>query len=253
MSPFNFLGVEIMKSYPHKGDEISVSSQVDLTNIIKSFKNEYGLHHVIAFSGGADDRPEGIDDVALAAALSDAAQKKEQHIIAQAIRRLQGYRIAILCGGTKWGVPNTATHETKKAGLMTIGVYPSTGKKHALGSDVLDLRICVEPEYGESRWGDESSVYAKLLDGVIVYGGGAGTLVEVAHVLKMNEAILSRNENPKLIAPISGTGGVADGMPFIWGKPRVLSVSIPQERVTNGVRAAELFIESLNLDDFLTM
>lgn len=242
-----------MTSHPCKGEEIIVSPRVDLTGLIKRFKDEYGLHQVIAFSGGCDDHPEGIEDKTLELALSDAMHRKEQHIIAAAIRRLQGYRIAVLCGGTKWGVPNTAAHEAKSVGLMTIGVYPFTGKKHAHGSDLLDLRICVEAEYGESRWGDESSIYAKLLDGVLVYGGGAGTLVEVAHILKMNEAILSKNENAKIIVPISGTGGVADGIPFIWGKPQVRKKSIPQERVSNGRRAAELFIERLNLDDFITM
>jgi predicted Rossmann-fold nucleotide-binding protein len=238
------------EQHSRKGDEIVVSPSVNVTALVESFMKEYGLHRIVAFSGGSDDRPEGISDSALEAALTEVLRQKEQHIIAQAVRRLQGYRIAILGGGTKWGVPHTAALEARKVGLATIGVYPFAGKKHALSGDVLDLRICIEPEFGESRWGDESSVYAKLLDGMVVYGGGAGTLVEVAHVLKMNEAILERNETAKLIVPISGSGGVADGLPFIWGKSRVRSVSIPQEKVASGLRAAELLIERLNLDDF---
>ncbi|OGG47629.1 hypothetical protein A3D66_01310 [Candidatus Kaiserbacteria bacterium RIFCSPHIGHO2_02_FULL_50_9] len=239
------------RQHSHREDELIVSPNINLTELVEEFKKEYGLHRTIAFSGGSDDRPEGIEDRVLEASLAEALQKKERYIIAQAIERLQGYRIAILCGGTKWGVPNTAAQEAKRVGLTTIGVYPFTGKKHALGPDFLDLRICVEPEFGVSRWGDESSIYAKLLDGVVVYGGSAGTLVEVAHILKMNEAMIDKNETPKLIVPISGTGGVAEGLPFIWGKPRVRSVSIPLEKITSGSRAAELLIDRLNLDDFV--
>lgn len=233
-----------------KGGEIVVSPKEDLTPLIESFTKEYGIQRIIAFSGGSDDRPEGIEDDKLSAALGDILRQKEAHIIAQAVKRLEEYNIAILCGGTKWGVPSTIAKEARKVGLPTIGIFPLAGKKHALDAGELDLRIQIEPEFGVSRWGDESSIYAKLLDGMIVYGGNAGTLVEVAHVLKINEAILDRNETPKFIVPISGSGGVADGLPFIWAKSRVRAVSIPQEKVVSGVRAAQLLIEKLNLHDF---
>src|SRR5207247_182413 len=100
------------------------------------------------------------------------------------------YRIALLCGGTKFGVPAAAAEYAKEAGIPTIGVYPTVGTKHALPGDRLDLSICVPPAVGESDWGDESPVFAKLLDGVIVYGGGAGTLIEAAHILKCNESLI---------------------------------------------------------------
>lgn len=239
--------------HPKKGDELIVSPNINLTALVAGFMKEYGLHRIIAFSGGSDDKPEGILDTELESLLANALRKKEQHIVSSAVQRLHGYRIAILSGGTKWGIPHTAAQEAKRYGLMTMGVYPFAGKKHALGPDLLDLRICIEPEYGVSRWGDESSVFAKLLDGVIVYGGGAGTLVEVAHILKMNEAIIDRDETPKFIVPISSTGGVADGLPFIWGKPKVRAVSVAGEKITSGFRAAELLAERLDLDDFLTL
>jgi len=236
-----------------KGDEIEVSPNVNLTALVDGFRKEYGIHRIVAFSGGSDNRPDGIDDPDLEKSIIEALRQKEQHIIAQAVQRLQGYGIAILCGGTKWGVPNTAAQEARKVGLTTIGVYPFTGKKHALGPEILDLRICVEPELGTSRWGDESSIFAKLLDGVIVYGGSAGTLVEIAHILKMNESIIDKCGEPKFIVPISGSGGVADGLPFVWGKPRVKAVSIPTETITSGYRAAELLIERLNIADFFEL
>jgi predicted Rossmann-fold nucleotide-binding protein len=231
--------------------EVVVASATPLSEIITAFKHERGIHCVIAISGGSDSRPEGIDDEKLEAQWKDVMERKEQAIIGAFMRRLQGYRIGILCGGTKWGVPKRAATEAKRFGLTTIGVYPLAGRKHALGPDLLDLRICVEPGYSTSFWGDESPLYAKLLDGVVVYGGGAGTLVEVAHILKINEALIDKDEKPKLIVPLSATGGVADGVPFLWGKADVRKKTIPANKIVSGTDAAQLLINELNLDDFL--
>lgn len=231
---------------------VHVSGSHNCAKILADFKHQNGLHRIIAFSGGADSELNGVSkDDPLQKQHQEYAAALETRFIGEAIRKFQGFRIAILTGGTRWGVPNTATIEAKKCHLQTIGVFPLTGKKHALGNDILDLSICVEPFSGESRWGDESSVFTNLLDGVIVYGGGAGTLIECAHILKINEALLkSGTDFLKYIVPIAGTGGVADGLPFVWAKPEVRSRCMPNERVTNGDRAAEIIIEQLNLEDF---
>ncbi len=229
-----------------------VSSMNNCTAIIADFKHKHGLHKIIAFSGGADAELSGISkEDPLQSQYKQCAAAIEERLIGDAIGKFRGHRIAILTGGTKWGVPKTAAIEAKKCGLKTIGVFPITGKKHALGEDLLDLALCIEPMYGESRWGDESSVFTNLLDGVIVYGGGAGTLTECAHLLKINEALLkSGDASLKYIVPLAGTGGVADGLPFIWAKPEVRNLCMPNRRVTGGAEAADIIIEKLNLFDF---
>lgn len=229
-----------------------ICSTGDCRKHIVDFKHRHGLHKIIAFSGGADAELHGVaQDDPLQAQYKQCVAAIEGRLIGDAVGKFRGHRIAILTGGTKWGVPKTATVEAKKHGLKTIGIFPLTGEKHALNEDLLDLSFCIEPAYGDSRWGDESPVFTNLLDGVIVYGGGAGTLTECAHLLKINEAILKAGiDSPKYIVPISGTGGVADGLPFIWAKPEVRNHCMPDHRVTSGIEAANIIIEKLNLFDY---
>jgi predicted Rossmann-fold nucleotide-binding protein len=235
----------------HDRSKIVCAGREHYTAHIQAFMHQHGLHKIIAFSGGADDSLEGIPDAALQHSYKRAMQQKEEYIVEQAMRKLRGYRIAILCGGTTWGLPQTAALKAKQYGFTTIGVYPYIGLRHVLDSELLDLSVCVEPLYGESYWGDESPIFTQLLDGVIVYGGSAGTLVEMAHILKMNEVILKKGGMPKYIVPIAGTGGVADGLPFIWSKTEIRNKSLPTHRITNGVEAADVLIEKLLLTDYL--
>lgn len=228
-----------------------IYSPENFSNHIQQFMREHGLHKIIAFSGGTDDRLEGVFDQSIQENYREVMRQKEEYLIEQAVCKFQTYRIAILSGGTTWGVPNTTVTKAKKFNLKTIGIYPHVGRKHALDGGILDLSICVEPSYGDSCWGDESSIFTKLLDGVIVYGGGAGTLVEISHLLKMNETILKDGGTPKFIVPISGSGGVADGLPFIWSKTEIRHKSMPTRRVINGAEAADLLIEKLMLDDYV--
>lgn len=229
-----------------------ISSANNCTAIIDEFKHRHGLHKIIAFSGGADAELNGISrEDPLQSQYKQCAASIEERLIGDAVKKFSGHRIAILTGGTNWGVPKTAIIEAKKCGLKTIAVFPLAGKKHALGEEFRDLTFCIEPMCGESQWGDESSVFTNLLDGVIVYGGGAGTLTECAHLLKINEALLkSGNASLKYIVPLAGTGGVADGLPFIWAKPEVRNRCMPNHRVTGGTEAADIIIEKLNLFDF---
>jgi hypothetical protein len=101
---------------------------------------------------------------------------------------------------------------------------------------------------GDSAWGDESQIFTKLLDGAIVYGGSAGTLVEMAYLLKANDKRLKKGERPKYIVPISGSGGVADGLPFVWSKPHVLTRSMPGRLIASGSGAARFLIEHLDIE-----
>jgi len=230
---------------------IAVSGKEDYSKVIRKFMSDNGLHKIIAFSGGADSELAGISpDDPLQGQYRELARQTEEHIIGEAMMLLQNFQIAILTGGTRWGVPKTATLKAKEFGLKTIGIHPFVGRKHALSLEYLDLSICVEPLVGESRWGDESPMFTSLLDGVIVYGGGAGTLIECSHILKTNEAIMKSGEPVKFIIPIAGTGGVADGLPFVWGKAEVRSRCMPFGKISTGKDAAKLMREKLNLDDY---
>jgi predicted Rossmann-fold nucleotide-binding protein len=234
--------------------QIALSGKEDYLAILSEFMAENGLHKIIAFSGGADSEIAGVPSGdQLQKQYQGLASELEARKIREALNHLKDFRIAILTGGTVWGVPNTATLEAKKLGMKTIGIYPLAGKKYALSSDYLDVSICVEPLMGESRWGDESSIFTSLLDGVIVYGGGAGTLIECAHILKTNEALIKSGLPVKYIIPLSGTGGVADGLPFIWGKAEVRSRCMPFHKVSTGREAAHLLRDKLNLEDYLDL
>lgn len=232
---------------------IHTNGREDISRVIKEFLHHHGLHCIIAFSGGSDNGLSGVaDDDPLQVKYKEVAASLEQRVVSEAIGKFRGYQVAILTGGTCFGLPQTATLVAKEYGFKTIGVYPLAGKKHALSDKHLDLSICVDPVIGDqSRWGDESAIFTNLLDGVIVYGGGAGTLIECAHILKINEAILKAGKAPlKYIVPISGTGGVADGLPFIWAKPEVRFHCMPSKRVLSGLEAADILRNQLNLDDF---
>src|SRR6056297_1367011 len=157
----------------------NIKGEKNYSRIISDFMKEHGLHKIIAFSGGSDSEISGIaKDDPIQNQYKEFTRAHEERVIGDAVQKLKNYRIAILTGGTEWGVPKTAATKAKEHGMKTIGIFPLAGKKYTLPEDILDISLCVEPFVGESRWGDESPIFTNLLDGVIVYGGGAGTLIE---------------------------------------------------------------------------
>jgi predicted Rossmann-fold nucleotide-binding protein len=213
-----------------------------IDGIIARFKAETGAQMIIAFSGGADS---GLGSKASASVKSFFEEQMHSEIKA-ATEYLRDYRIAVLSGGTNTGVPAVAAKCAKEAGIPTIGVYPKCGERYALPDPYVDLRICVEPLFGPSVWGDESPVFAKLLDGVIVYGGGAGTLIEAAHILKCNESLIKKGRL-KFIVPIRGSGGTADFLPYFPSKVEVRAACMPPAAISSGYGAAEWLEFQLNL------
>lgn len=226
------------------GDERSVGA------VVEAFLTHYGLHRVVAFSGGAEvDFPGASPE--LADLLGRAAEARQREVIGEVLCFLQGQRVAILSGGTRWGVPATALTLAKDYGFKTIGVYPEAGSRHALPTALVDLSIRVGSHVFDSCWGDESPLFCRLLDGVVVYGGGAGTAVEMAHLLKINEARVKRGLRPKFIVPVWGSGGTADALPYMPAKPAVRARCLPQTQITSGREAAALLQEHLQLLDFI--
>lgn len=230
--------------------DITTDPEDDHHESFEVFKRTHDIGYVLAFSGGADDSTMFATSMAEILA-SNVSEEEAQNLVDQAsshmvrsvveavLKPLRGFRIAVQTGGTKWGVPKVATTVAKELGFTTIGIYPHAaicGKDRTLSADLLDLSICVHSSIGDSRWGNESPLFAHCLDGAIIIGGGAGTMVEVAHLLKINEA---RDMTlKKMIIPIIGTGGTADQVPSFPGKPQVMSTCLPSRPITGGAEAS---------------
>jgi predicted Rossmann-fold nucleotide-binding protein len=233
---------------------------------IPIFLKDNGITKVVAFSGGAISAPPGFG-VDVRKAMESAAKLFEESVIKETLERLLPYsdKLAILTGGTEYGVPSTASRLAKSLGFRTIGIFPETGREKALGSEVLDLRVCVdirsdfecstleESSKFRSDWGDESAYFCKTLDSAVVFGGRAGTLVEVAHLLKLNERRKKYKQPPKFIVPIMASGGMGDIAPVLPADPDVRAWCLPSEVVRSGHKAAELLEEKLHLHDLLNL
>ncbi len=221
----------------------------DLNADLLQFRKTYGIDRIIGVSGGADDKLVGIpDDDPLQDLRANYQEALHERLLQDALKPLRGYRVAFLTGGTKWGIPKLAVKVARNLGFPTIGVLPMTGEHHALDDEMLDLKIVVEPLLGEGAWGDEGPVWTSLIDGLIVIGGAAGTLTELAHIMKLNEALCKRGVRPKFMVPIHGTGGVSDQVHQLWAKPAIRDRSMPRDRVYSGEQAARLLIEALDLE-----
>lgn len=237
----------------------------DFTPVVETFKKDRGVRFVLAFSGGADDSSplfrhvveslksettsmeNGSDNVERL--ISKAKEEYVAEIVREVLMPLRGYHIAILTGGTAWGVPAVATKVAKELGFPTIGVFPLAAflkKENMLPEGQLDLAVCVHPMLGTSQWGDEAAAYTKLLDAVIIVGGGAGTMVEVAHLLKQNE---KKGSTAKHMIPVYGTGGTADKVSFFPGKPETMARCVPPHPIVSGTEACEYLKQIVFADD----
>jgi predicted Rossmann-fold nucleotide-binding protein len=230
--------------------KVRISGAQNYNDLIAEFLREHGIHRIIGISGGADDKHAGIpDDDPLQTRYMDFRDAFHERLLHDALKPLRGYRIGVLTGGTKWGVPKTALQIARQHGFRTIGVLPKAGEHHALNGEAVDLQIVVEPLLGEGFWGDEGAVWTSLIDGLIVIGGAAGTLTELAHIMKINESLCKRGERPKFMVPIHGTGGVAEQLHQLWAKPAIRDKSMPRDRVHTGAQAAQYLIDALDLEE----
>lgn len=239
--------------------EIRGNSEEDFTHHFDEFRKEHGIHFVLAFSGGADDSSPQIEHVVKALTpqnqsdteslsldekIKDAKDEYVARIIRDILRPLTGHKLAILTGGTNWGVPRVATRIANEFNIKTIGVFPLRATDDALINE-LDFSVCVHPMLRDSEWGDESPIFTKLLDGVIVMGGGAGTMVEVSHILKLNERYIKKDMPIKHIVPVLGTGGTADKLPFFPGKASVMSKCVPSKAFVDGTQVYNYLVENV--------
>ncbi|GAB5526880.1 MAG: hypothetical protein Roseis2KO_47520 [Roseivirga sp.] len=231
--------------------EIRIKGHKNYDQILERFKRENNIKIIVGISGGSDSILSGVDsDDDLQIKYREFKGRYDEHIITGFLKILSGYKVAILTGGTKWGIPKLANKVAKELGFKTIGVYPRAGKKHAIEGDLLDLRICVGSMIGQPYWGDEGPVWTSLIDSVLVIGGGAGTLTEFSHLQKINESRIKYGKRPKYIVPISGSGGVAEQLSYIPIREEVKSKSMPPNRIHNGVQAGRYLLDKLSLSDY---
>lgn len=127
----------------------------------------------------------------------------------------------LVCGGLG-GVMEAACEGARDAGGLSVGVVPS-------GDSAQANRYCdvvVATGMGRSR----DFIVAYSGDALVVVGGGAGTLIEVAAAYQAGKPIVA----------VKGSGGVADG----WAgkhvddrrKGSILQGSSPRDAVKKAVR-----------------
>ena len=89
----------------------------------------------------------------------------------------------------------------------------------------------------------------KLADGMIFIGGGAGTLVEIAHWAKMNKSRADRKRPLIPAVPIAGVGGWSDWLAWqgLVQFPEFARDAIPKVPITSGAAAVAWLLVRMNV------
>lgn len=202
-----------------------------VAEILRQLRDQ-GIEKIIAFSGSVP---------------SSEFENRAERVVAESFEVFSGLPIAIQTGGTNFDVQKYASQRAKAMGMPLIGIYPARGAKYLLKN--LDFAVQVEPRYGESEWGDDTEVFAKLPHGVELIGGSLGTLIEFAHIMKINNGRVRQGNSPIYIAPVklNGTRLVAD-VAYEFPLKQELKDLMPQDFITeDGRAAAEFLVEKLGL------
>ena len=240
-----------------------ITSLDDINMWVQSWMQEKWVHKIIAFSGSSSTENPPWIDIALAENLSKANQQYINATISGTLWLLRDYRIAILTGWTRWGVPESATRKAKELGLSTIWVYPeSRSSKDSLSQEwLLDCAIEVVSVFWKSMFWDESTVFAKLADASVIFWGNAGTLVEVSHALKLNESLLQKDEQTwkvterypgehrKYIIPVDGIPGISSVVKLLPWKSYVREWTFPEKNIRSSRDIFEYVRHRLHLDE----
>jgi len=196
-----------------------------IQEVLETLKRQ-GIEKVIGFLGGSE-------------------LKTGLECVDQSLDVLRNYPVCILTGGTSWGLPEYSSIAARKAGLPVIGVYPKRGSKYA--SKNLDFAVEVASKFGESEWGDSTEVLVKIPQGVEILGGGMGSLIEAAYILKINEGRVKNKLSPIYVAPISGFEGVSELVYGLDIPEEVKRVCMPDFRIWNGTEAANFLVDRMGL------
>jgi predicted Rossmann-fold nucleotide-binding protein len=216
----------------------SEKEKKELEKYLIHFREKYQLKAIIGIIGGsADDSPAGTQKFFTSDFLGYFSKRN--------------FRIGVLSGGTKGGLPEIAVQEARKFNLPTIGVFPQEGIKYAL-LDQLDLAIqTAPPAIGDADWGSETPTLIRIPDAFVVIGGEAGTLVEVTSIMKRNVSLIKHSQFPVYLVPINGSGGTADIVSQLPGW-KANSKAVPGYAVENGEEAGSFILNALVLKNAST-
>ncbi len=227
---------------------ISLAPHENCTEHLAKFCLQHGVKHIVAFAGGSNSKGDHLSDEETRKAFQNYQSRFTRQVLWEACAALKSYPVAILTGGTKDGVPEIGAKAAKDSGLKTIGIFPSVAKEDSILAD-LDIAFRVGPFYKSGNWGDESPFWSSVCDAVIVLGGASGTLIEMAHIMKINEGVAkTRAKNPdsdikfKHIVPVHGLGGVAEQIQFVWAMHEVRDACMPKDIIKNGQGAAQYIL-----------
>ena len=96
---------------------------------------------------------------------------------------------ALVCGGLG-GVMEAAAKGAAAAGGLTVGILPGPSIKSANPY----IRIPVATDMGQAR----NVIIANTADGLVAVSGGAGTLSEIGHALKIGKPVVGLQTIPDL-------------------------------------------------------
>lgn len=198
----------------------------EVRGAINQFMSDNDIQFVIGLSGGASEStPE--------------KQRQTTEFITDFITSIGDLPCSILTGGTSGGVPELGIRIARASSIPTIGVFPEQGRKYALHSE-LDLAIeTIPPLVGDGLFGTETPTFVNMLDGAAVIGGGTGTLIEIATILKTNSKLIRLERDPIYLCPINGSGGAADMTYALPDIDAAVLSSLPGSPIVNGAQAAE--------------
>ncbi len=135
---------------------------------------------------------------------------------AEAVGRLIGERGVVLVSGGTSGVMEAASRGAKSAGGLTVGILP--GLDRSAANDWVD--IALPTGLGTAR----NLIDARGCDALVMIGGGAGTLMELAIAYQVGRPVVV----------LRGTGGWADRI-----GPGLVDGRYLDERRTVEIRFAE--------------
>lgn len=151
---------------------------------------------------------------------------KKVYAWAEKIGVLLAQADAIVVTGGKTGVMESAARGAKKAGGTTVGVVK--GAKRFTSNAFTDIEVVS----GMIADGFDEFLIVAMCDALIVLGGGAGTLEEIA--------IAYRNKKP--VIALLGTGGWASKIQGSYlddrKKIKILTAATPVEAVRKALKAA---------------
>lgn len=240
-----------VENYVHKLNEYhkKVTDYHEVQNAIKELQDVFRYDKIIAFSGSSTVIKADIQDNELSEQIKLYSEWVLKKIIYEIMRRLRDYKVAILTWWTKRWVPKIATEIAKELGFPTIWVYPTRWEKYSLDDNLLNLQISVPSIYWESERWDESNVFAKIADAIVLLWWWAGTLIEYAHVMKMNEWLINNGKEPKKIAPVTWIQWVWDMLSYIPVNDEVKRKTLPQISLLNWEEVFERLKIHVDLED----